>query len=149
MLPPEEEKAKSIRNVHQATFWGRKTLWQRQTWRDAARFPRESFAAFCRFSGLLLSCTEKLENETKTSSQCIKTISPMACCGRAFPGNKNISINLSIYIYIGCRVKNLSKIWPFLSQKSGQGWVKNLSNIFFCLFFPKFYSVVGVSKKHK
>ena len=32
--------------------------------------------------------------------------------------------------------KNLSKIWPFLSRKSGQGWVKYLSKIFLLVSPP-------------
>ena len=51
--------------------------------------------------------------------------------------------SLYIYIYMCCRVKILSKIWPFLSQTSGQGWVQDLSKTFFACV-SQFYSVLGV-----
>ena len=52
-----------------------------------------------------------------------------------------------------CRVENLSKICRFLSWKSVQGCVENLSKILFCLCFPppppNFIVFSGYLKNHK
>ena len=48
-------------------------------------------------------------------------------------------------MYICCRVKNLSKIWPFLSQTSGQGCQKSVQD-FVCLSCANFKVFGGIQQ---
>ena len=110
------------------------------------KWSSQKVVLFLTLKVVLFLTLERLKRGTKTNSPAYIYICMYVC--------------MYIYIYVCCRVKNLSKIWPFLSQKAvldlaffeSNIWPrlsqKSVQDLFLLVFSPVF-SAVGLSKKHK